>query len=120
MFTCPAGDLTTYRLKQVDHKVQFITKRYYESAREVIGTFDFRAAMFATDGERLYTTREAIRDARRKHLTMNAIEYPVATLQRIAKYGRKGYRFTESGAREFIQIVQSSEYDPEHMVLYID
>lgn len=119
IFECPRGELTTYSVKGL--KIQLITKFYYNSMEDLINTFDFRAAMFAYDGETLVTTRSAIRDTKKKQITINAIQFPVATLNRMIKYAaRKKFHITPDAMRDFVMIVNLSRYDVDDMELYID
>ncbi len=119
IFECPKGELTTYSVKGM--KIQLITKFYYNSMEDLINTFDFRAAMFAFDGETLVTTRSAIHDTKKKLVTINAVQYPVATLNRMIKYAaRKRFRVTPDAMRDFVMIVNLSRFDEDQLELYID
>ena len=119
IFECPKGELTTYLVKGM--KIQLITKFYYPSMENLINTFDFRAAMFAYDGETLVTTRSAIHDSKKRRITINVIQYPVATLNRMIKYAaRKKFHITPEAMVDFVMIVNLSRFDEDQMELYID
>lgn len=124
IFECPKGELTTYLVKCLDGhtmKIQLITKFYYNSMEDLINTFDFRAAMFAFDGVTLVTTRAAIHDAKKKRITINVIQFPVATLNRMIKYAaRKKFHITPEAMTDFVMIVNLSRFDEDQLELYID
>jgi len=119
IFDCPRGELTTYLVKGM--KIQLITKFYYSSMENLINTFDFRATMFAYDGETLVTTRSAIADTKKKRITINVIQFPVATLNRMIKYAaRKKFHITPEAIVDFVMIVNLSRFDEDQLELYID
>ena len=119
IFECPAGDLSTYKLD--DMKIQLITKFYYKNMEQLISTFDFRASMWAYDGKQLCVTRGAVKDTLKKQVNLNAVTFPVATLNRMIKYAaRKGFYVTPQTVDLFVRTVNQSEYDEDEMVLYVD
>lgn len=118
VFTCPQGSMVT--LKFGAFKIQLITPRYYATASELINTFDFTVCRVAFDGTTLTVAPEAIRDARRKRLVIHELEFPISTINRIAKYREKGYWMAESEWITLIQRIQTTQFEPEKLVLYID
>lgn len=72
-------------------EIQAIRFRYYESATEVIDSFDYTITQFALDGEKLVTTPEALWDLGRKKLAIHKVTYPVATMRRMLKYASQGF-----------------------------
>lgn len=119
VFNCPAGELTTYQID--DLKIQLITKFYYSSMEQLIQTFDFRASMFAYNGQTLITTRDAIHDTHRKQVTLNAVNFPVATLNRMIKYAaKKKFHVHPQAMYDFVRTVNENTYTDEDMVLYVD
>lgn len=115
VFSCPQGELFTY--KGSGQKVQLICKRLYASPAELIDTFDLTPAMFAYDGLRIVTTRDAIRHARNRDIHIHRLTYPVATLSRIARYQRKGY-YAGNAWREFMQHTSGKVWPDEELRLY--
>ena len=103
IFKCPEGKLTTF--KRGDMKVQCITENYYISMSALIDTFDISACRYATDGASILTTYSAVRDTLKKRIGLHAVNYPVATLKRVAKYSAKGYVLTSAAAKKFTEIV---------------
>lgn len=71
--------------------VQAIRFRFYPSAEEVIGSFDYTITQFALDKDELVTTPESLWDLGRKKLAIHKVTYPVATMRRMLKYTRQGF-----------------------------
>mgnify|MGYP006921366395 CR=1 FL=1 len=72
-------------------EIQAIRFRYYESAADVIDSFDYTITQFALDGDKLVTTPEALWDLGRKKLAIHKVTYPVATMRRMLKYATQGF-----------------------------
>lgn len=72
-------------------EIQAIRFRYYESASEVIDSFDYTITQFALDGDNLITTPEALWDLGRRKLAIHKVTYPVATMRRMLKYSTQGF-----------------------------
>ena len=131
-FTCPLGHLFSY-MKGEDFKkpeecikVQIICKRRYYDVADLINSFDFSATYFAMqvdkeDGLVVYTDRRAIKDVRKKQLSLVNLEYPSSTLNRLYKYRNKGY-YTGDIIKEIVKVIaqMGDKYDPENDTLYID
>lgn len=96
-YQCPEGKLYTYEKKvSIDgkvnaYKVQLITEDFYSSPEELLSTFDLSPTYFCTDGEYLWTSRQAIRSVKKKVCSLLKLSYPVSTFNRIIKYYGKGY-----------------------------
>ncbi|NTE87248.1 hypothetical protein [Agrobacterium rubi] len=71
--------------------IQAIRFRFYETAEEVIRSFDYTITMFVLDDEDLVTTPYALWDLGRRKLALNKITYPVATMRRLLKYTKQGF-----------------------------
>lgn len=132
-FTCPLGHLFTY-MKGEDFKkpeecvkVQIICKRRYSDVADLINSFDFSATYFAMQDDKeecdlvVYTDHRAIKDVRKKQLSLVNLEYPSSTLNRLYKYRNKGY-YTGHIIKEIVATIASmgDGYDPENDTLYID
>jgi len=118
VFECPLGELTTYINGNV--KVQLITKMFYTDPSDLVNSFDFTVTMFAWDGDKIYTCRRAIKDARKKNLGINEVTFPVATINRIHKYRNKGYRFTEEFGKDLVIKINRGAFDETQLALYVD
>jgi len=131
-FTCPLGHLFSY-MKGEDFKkpeqcvkVQIICKRRYYDVADLINSFDFSATYFAMQVDKeddlvVYTDHRAIKDVRKKQLSLVNLEYPSSTLNRLYKYRNKGY-YTGDIIKEIVKTValMGDKYDPENDTLYID
>lgn len=71
--------------------VQAIKFRFYETAAEVIDSFDYTITQFCLEGDTLTTTAHALWDLGRKRLAIHKVTYPVATMRRMLKYTKQGY-----------------------------
>lgn len=89
VFACPLGHLFTY-MKGEDFKkpeecvkVQIICKRRYNDIADLINSFDFSATYFGMQYDEdedhlvVYTDHRAIKDVRKKQLSLVNLEYPL-------------------------------------------
>lgn len=120
IFECPKGELFTYYNKDSNTKVQLILKRDYKDCYDLISSFDIRACCAAYDGEQFYTNGGFVFDNLNKLININKIEYPVATLRRIAKYSAKGFTLTPQASQYFVEAVNRFELTEDNTALYID
>ena len=118
IFECPQGKLTTYKLN--DDKVQIINKRSYKDCNELIGSFDITACCAAWDGENFYKHRRFISDVLNKKINLNTVEYPKATLNRIVKYGAKGYKLSRQANEYFLDLISDFTWADDNSEFYID
>ena len=133
VFACPLGHLFTY-MKGEDFKkpeecvkVQIICKRRYSDVADLINSFDFSATYFGMQYDEdedhlvVYTDHRAIKDVRKKQLSLVNLEYPSSTLNRLYKYRNKGY-YTGHIIKEIVGRIAEigGSYDPENDTLYVD
>ena len=131
MFACPLGHLFTY-MKGEDFKkpeecvkVQIICKRRYSDIKDLINSFDFSATYFGMQYDEdhlvVYTDHRAIKDVRKKQLSLVNLEYPSSTLNRLYKYRNKGY-YTGHIIKEIVRRIaeMGGSYNPENDTLYVD
>lgn len=71
--------------------VQCIRFLFYQSAEEVIQSFDFTVCQFAYDGEHIYAADYSLWDLGRKRLAINKITFPISSMRRLLKYTRQGF-----------------------------
>jgi hypothetical protein len=107
-------------------KVQIIHKRKYRDVMDLINSFDFSATYFGMEydhegDEFVFTTDwQAIKDVRKKQLSLVNLEYPSSTLNRLYKYRNKGY-YTGHIIQEIVKtIALMTDYDAENDTLYVD
>jgi hypothetical protein len=71
--------------------IQCIRFSFYESAEQVINSFDFTLCMLAFDGLTLTVGDFTLWDLGRKRLAVNRITFPVSSMRRLLKYTRQGF-----------------------------
>lgn len=118
VFECPEGKLVTF--KYGDTKVQLINKREYLDCNDIISSFDITACCAAYDGKEFYKHERFVFDNLNKLININSIEYPMATMKRIAKYSRKGFRLTTKATEDFVTFVNQVALTDDNKVFYID
>jgi len=103
VFKCKEGKLTTYKCGPI--KIQAITEVYRQSMEEHLATFDINASKFGLDCNsnelNIVYFDKALRDAKKKKLTLDRVMYPVATFNRLLKYKQKGYTIDQETIRDF-------------------
>jgi hypothetical protein len=102
IFVCPLGHLVSFKTKDTGVKIQIIKEQTYINSEILISSFDINACCIAYDGKKVTTTRAAIRDCRRKRITINVANFPMATFRRIIKYVQKGYSLPQSTVIGFL------------------
>lgn len=122
-FQCKEDELRTFLNPDPENfpKIQFIDlkKKVYFSAEDIINEFDINAGRIAYDGEFIHLKFAALRDIMHKHISLNKVTYPISTINRIAKYSRKGYK-TTIAAQDFVRLMQEPENIMETDVVYVD
>lgn len=92
--------------KRGAEKVQLIDVREYISPEEILNSFDINAGRFAFFKNEFFFDRAALRDFRRKHISLHVLTYPVATINRIAKYRSKSpFYKTTFAAQDFVRLL---------------
>lgn len=101
--------------------VQAIKFRFYETAAEVIDSFDYTITQFCLEGDTLTTTPHALWDLGRKRLAIHKVTYPVATMRRMLKYTKQGYT---ACAGCMVTLLRETATSPEAMaaldIAYVD
>lgn len=135
VFQCPLGYLSTYYFfgenvigKRFDgkdeyevlSKVQLITRDLYADLEHVVSSFDLMPCCVAMDNERLVFADKWVKSVKKKMLYLNNLTYPVATLNRIDKYKRKGYYAGEAFYQDIVRSVREGVFDGDRLMLYID
>lgn len=102
-------------------EIQCIRFRYYNTAEEVIASFDFTICQFAFDGERLTCGEYALWDLGRRRLVINRITYPVSTMRRLLKYTKQGFRACGGCLASILtETAQSPELLTQLDIQYVD
>jgi hypothetical protein len=119
VWQCPKGELTTLK-DEDDTKIQCITKRYYRTMSELIHSFDFTVCMAAYDGEVFEFDPRFIRHVKRKRLSINAVTFPVATINRIYKYRARDFVMYEQDVVDLVCQINEMTLSADNMALYVD
>ena len=94
VFACPEYNLMT--LKAGNVKIQLINRQRNVSIESILEMFDFSVCQFATsEFATLWTTPRAIKDVKSRRLSINRVDYPAATLNRLHKYRNYGYTINQ-------------------------
>lgn len=107
-YRCPEGKLAT--LESDGWKVQLVTNAYFTRAVDVIDHFDFTACQFILTNEALFLTLSALEDVKDRVLRLHALHYPAATMRRIGKYVKHGYRITAEFAQDYIMALREGVF----------
>lgn len=117
-FLCKEGKLITVKNRGI--KVQII-RTELKSASDIISRFDFTCCMFGSDGEFIYASLDAFRDAKRKLIRINKLEYPAASIGRLFKYKERGYICDQHTKKQFIEMSQKDSGGViDASIVYID
>jgi hypothetical protein len=108
IFNCPEGKLTTYKKDNI--KVQIITENFYSDVESLINTFDIKACRVVFDGKFIYGYYSSIRDIIKKSIKLHRVDFPAATMKRIAKYIKKGYTLDNQAIKFFIDTIYSAGF----------
>ena len=119
IFKCPNNELTTYVFGGVKYQVIADPKLIRSSPEDLINEFDFTTCQLALFKRYLITTKQAIRDIKNRVLNIHKITYPIATMNRIYKYKRKGFK-CKNAFEQFLYIVQNNTFPEENLVYTID
>ena len=103
IFLCPEDQLRSFA--RDGEKVQLIDIQEYISPEELLNSFDINAGRFGYFKGSLYFDRAALRDFRRKHISLNKLTFPVASINRVGKYRQKGYK-TTFAAQDFVRLLK--------------
>jgi hypothetical protein len=105
----------------VERDVQLIRFKYYQSAEDVIDSFDFTICMVAFDGETLTAGEYALFDLGRQTLAIHQVTFPVSTMRRMIKYTKQGFRACPGA---MATILRETATNPELMakldIQYVD
>lgn len=92
-FQCKEDELRSFELHGMKIQLISIKNKKYSSVEHILDSFDINASRFAltTEGSYFYLhfTEQSVRDVKRKHITINAVTYPVATIKKTLQIQRK-------------------------------
>lgn len=90
-----------------DKTLQLIKTHFFASPQETIGHFDFTVACAAVDLKGVYVHDMFFQDLAGKRLAINKLPFPLATLERLQKYIKKGYTACNGTLLEIAKAIQN-------------
>jgi hypothetical protein len=107
-----AVTFTIYTDKEFDHehfKIQVIKRYFVNNINELFQSFDFTVTQFATDGNIMVTTRQALQDCEEKRLQMiEGTARPVNALRTI-KYTAYGFEPIDALMEEVVTALANGD-----------
>lgn len=123
VFKCPLGYLTTFKkdINGKTYKAQLITKQFYDNPMVAMESFDFNACLFGYFNNCFYLNKHSLKDVVHKRLKIFNLTYPVATINRLIKYRKKGYVINDAIMEIVNRLLAANEVDFNgKLQLYID
>jgi hypothetical protein len=112
----------TYKLS-VDNqeiKIQAIKHQFYTSLEDLLNSFDYTICMFGYDGSNLICGDYSLWDLSSKSLIVNKITYPVASIRRLIKYSKYGFKVCNGTISTILQNVVNDQKLLNNDIEYLD
>lgn len=93
------------------NKVQVIKRYSPKTCEEIFETFDFTIVCGAYDGKTFYCHDRFWQDIATRRLVVNTLTFPLRTLERVAKYAKRGYSACPIGLLELAKSIHSLTID---------
>lgn len=103
------GFFTNFRI--ANQKVQVITRYSPESQEAIFNTFDFTINCGAYDGLTFAHHDRFWQDIATKRLVVNELFFPLKTMERVAKYSRRGYKVCPVGLLNIAKAINALQID---------
>lgn len=103
-----------------DVKIQAIKHIFYSSLEDLINSFDYTICMFGYDGTNLMCGDYSLWDLSTKSLIVNKITYPVASIRRLIKYSKYGYKVCNGTISTILQAVTQNQTLLNNDIEYLD
>jgi len=105
-------------------KIQLISRFYYNNMQDCINSFDFTVTCCAIDidGKIIHHPR-FFQDLAMRKLVINKLPFPIATLERLQKYIKKGYSICNGGLLEIVNAIRNlndKDMKSNHLEFYPD
>lgn len=105
---------------ETKYLIQLIKIKFFDTAEEVLDSFDFTICQFLTDGKKIMYPPFSMIDLFRKRLVVHKINYGVSTLKRIIKYTKKGYYLCGGATTALLQQIIDNPQSIQENIVYID
>lgn len=108
-----------------NNHIQVITRFSPLNVEALFETFDFTISCAAYDGTKFSCHDRFFQDVATRRLVMNKIHWPLKTLERVAKYSRRGYTACPFGLLDLCKAINALEVDwnnpdQNHLAFYPD
>ena len=97
--------------KIAGRKVQVITRFEYPSMEQTVKEFDFTVVCGAYDGETFVFHDRFWQDIATRRLVINKITFPLKTMDRVAKYAKRGFTACPVGLLNIAKAIHALEID---------
>jgi hypothetical protein len=99
-------------------EIQLIKRHYFDSPLSTIKMFDFTVCCAAVDLRGVYFHEHFFEDLAGRRLAINALPFPLSTLQRLQRYVQKGFLACNGTLLELSKGIQGLDLDnPQENVL---
>lgn len=92
-------------------KIQVIRRYKFNSPSEIFDNFDFTIVCGAYDGENFYCHDRFWQDIANRRLVINGLSFPLKTLERVAKYSKRGYTACPFGLLKIAKAIHGMKID---------
>lgn len=128
-------ELGYVKVKETDHHVQYrgysdvlernidiqlIKFQYYNTAQEVLDSFDYTICQVVFDGVDLHVGEYTLWDIANKRLAINKITFPLSTLRRLLKYTNQGYTACSGCLNSILQLTVENPHLLSNNTEYVD
>lgn len=97
------------------HKLQLVSSHFFSSPEDTIARFDFTVCCAAITTKDVFVNETFFEDLASRSLVINALPYPLSTMERMQKYIRKGYHICNGGLLEIAKAIKSMDWDMPSM-----
>lgn len=100
--------------------IQLVKIGYYETAEQLIDSFDFTITQFAYDGEVLTCGKFSLWDLSRRRLALHKLTYGVATMRRLIKYTNQNFTACAGVMQSILESVVANPNTIQSNIQYVD
>jgi hypothetical protein len=93
------------------HKVQLVSTKYFRNPAETIANFDFTVCCCAVDKQNVYPHDTFFMDLAKKRLVINALPYPLSTMQRLQRYVQNGFTICNQGILTLAKAIKELDFE---------
>lgn len=93
------------------NKIQVVKRYSPNTPEDIFSTFDFTIVCGAYDGTTFYCHDRFWRDIANRRLVINILTFPLRTLERIAKYAKRGYTTCPVGLLTLAKTINAMSID---------